>query len=70
MCFHLALVFLSYRQTLENHLFNLDRLEQLNFITTISTQAFSVVSLAALLYFVQSIAGDKIIKTGMWRHRN
>lgn len=59
--FHITLLVLVERRTLDQHLFSLDRLGQLGQLIAFFAQAGSVILLTLLNFVVQTIARDRII---------
>lgn len=60
--FHVALLVAWARGTLDHHLFGLTRIGFATQFIAITTQVFSVLTLAPLCFVVQAIASDQIVR--------
>ena len=59
---YLALVALWRTRTLDHHLFSLSRIGSITRTTSVISQALIVSSLAALTFFAQALASDRIVR--------
>jgi hypothetical protein len=62
--FHATLLVLWARGTLDHHLFSLQRIGFATQLIAVTTQVFSVLTLALLCFVIQAISSDQIIRRG------
>jgi len=62
--FHATLVVLWARGTLDHHLFSLQGFGFATQLIAVTTQVFSVLTLALLCFAIQAISSDQIIRRG------
>ena len=63
--FHATLLVLWARGTLDHHLFSLQRIGLAAQFIAVTTQVFSVLTLALLCFAIQAISSDQIVRQGM-----
>jgi len=57
-----TLLILWHTNTLDRHLFSLDRLSLVSQLVSVVSQVLAISSLAALTFFVQAVASDRVIR--------
>lgn len=62
ICAYSALLILWATKGLDRHLFSLSRLSLVSQVISVTSQALAISSLAALTFFVQTVAADRIIR--------
>jgi hypothetical protein len=70
VCAYSALLVLWATEALDKHLFSLSRLSLVSQVISVISQALAVSSLAALTFFVQAVAADRIIRQREFRRKN
>lgn len=67
-CAYLALLVLWGTKVLDKHLFSLSHLSLTSQVISVVSQALVISSLAALTFFVQAVAADRVIRRRACAH--